>query len=137
MNYELANRPHEARRVRSGLICLMLGVFLLLWVWMMIMLASLRTPADTLDGVAAQAPSRVKIVDESDIRRIRAAPLMLATGAALVLVFVLSSYVLLRGMRRAAADLSSRRSRPTPTSDVWSMHVLPGERALPRRPEGG
>ena len=126
----------DSQRKRAGLFILLIGVFLLFWVWMMIMLGSPKTPTS-----ANGLPAESRDVDEQSplpdtrLARLRSIPKVLIVGSVLVLVFIVGSYVFVRGSRRFAASLNEGPSTPTQTSDVWSMHVLPGER--PRRRDPG
>ncbi len=131
-------KSEDSHRIRAGLITLLIGVFLLLWVWMMIMLSSpqapirLNTPMTHQDASGEPQRSSLRSPEDEDVARVlQGSLLMLTTGLVLVLVFIIGSYVLVRGSRRFAASIVDRPSKPTPTSDVWSMHVLPEDR--PRR----
>ena len=53
--------------------------------------------------------------------------LVLLIGFVLALLFLLSTYVLVRSMRRYRAAASRRRRAPTPTDDVWAMGKLPDD----------
>ena|GEM_PF-4886534 len=126
------DRTQDVRRVRGALITLVIGVILLLWVWTMAMLGSLNAPATNPavlgDGELTTVMPITDDADDAKIKRLHAAPLMLVTGLALVLVFLVSSYVLVRGSRRLASGIGEGRSKPTTVTDVWSTHVLPEDR---------
>ena len=53
--------------------------------------------------------------------------LVLLIGFLLALVFLLSTYVLVRSMRRYRTAAGRRRRAPTPSDDVWAMSKLPDD----------
>lgn len=53
--------------------------------------------------------------------------LVLLIGFVLAILFLLSTYVLVRSMRRHRAAASRRRRAPTPMDDVWAMGKLPDD----------
>ncbi|RJP32270.1 MAG: hypothetical protein C4547_14130 [Phycisphaerales bacterium] len=128
-------RPIEVsvRRTRGGLIALVIGLLLWLWVWLMVMLGTPKPPKSRISHELAEgSPDMVIVTEEhSAAPDVRTAPLMLMFGLVLIILFVISSYVLIRGSRRFAASLDDRPAKPTEVTDIWSMHVVPEERQKP------
>lgn len=65
--------------------------------------------------------------DVDPAKVVPALALVLLVGFVLAMLFLLSTYVLVRSMRRQRAAASRRRRAPTPTDDVWSMSRLPDD----------
>ncbi len=120
---------YSIRRTRGGLIALMIGLLLWLWVWLVVMLSLPKEPKSRIShDLAPEMADMVLVTDDSPrAQDIRTAPLMLLFGLVLIILFVLSSYILIRGSRRFAAGLEDKPAKPTQVTDIWSMHVVPDE----------
>ena len=80
-------------------------------------------------GLVAQAVSVAGAAgntasDQPDSRTVHRLTLLLA-ATLIVVVVVMLGLILLRSMRRWRERVLRERPRPTPTTDVWSMHRLP------------
>ncbi len=73
------------------------------------------------------AQSMVDINDGGGDERkiISALSLFVVVGLALILVFLLVTFVLVRSARRARASSARRGRQATASEDVWSMHRAP------------
>jgi len=120
-------------RNRTALLVFLVGVILLLWAVGNLAYrssvgtseprgesrdSSRSTSADDKDGSVGKAsPDRREVA--------WAAGTFLLVGAGLVFLFLLGSYILIRGSRRYRARLARRQKPPSPVEDVWAMHKLP------------
>ncbi len=116
----------DQRRLRVVAVFLVAGVALVLWVW-----------GNWLDRATAAHQEAVPLAveapesDQGDDKVVQALPLLLLAGLLLVLVFLVASYVIVRGGRRYRTAMSRKRASPTATDDVWATHKLPPDPGQP------
>lgn len=118
----------EASRNRVGFALLVVGIVLLLFAWFS-WLYRTSTP-DVAPPVEHETQSSalvpVQPLNESGPGQqaafVQAAPMLLMVTFLLILVFLIGSLILVRGIRRYLAAGDHERRPPTPSDDVWSMH---------------
>ena len=109
----------DPQRLRAGYAVLSLGVIILLFAWGT---AVWRGP----QGEGELAAGHQKLEPPQPNRLLPAAgPVMMLSGAGLLVVLVLSVVAFLRISRSYRRHLLRSPPEPTPTSDVWQMHKVP------------
>ncbi len=111
----------EPQRLRLGLLFLAIGVLLLLWAWGSWLFRTSTTTLDAPVAVGAGEPTP----SPQAVQAVRSSPAILLLGFFLVLVFLVTTYALVRGSRRFRELLFRKRSPPTASDDVWAKHRLP------------
>lgn len=115
-------------RHRVGLAVLALGLGLLFFAWVSWLYRTsnpdVALPAEVETQSSIVTPAQPGSAPRSDQRAalVQAAPMLLLVTFLLVLVFLVGSFILVRGIRRHLAAGDHQRGPPTPTDDVWSMH---------------
>ncbi len=115
----------ERNRTRAGLVILLVGVLMLIYVWSSWLYRSalpvppavgVNATASVADGDASARTAAVR----------RAVPLFVAVASLLLVAFVIAVYLLLRGGRllRGAQRHAPERVASV-YQDAWTMHKLP------------
>jgi hypothetical protein len=109
----------DPKRLRAGLVFLVMGVLLMLWAWgsWLFRSATADTPGAADKGGALPAGETVQAV--------QAGPAVLLLVLFLVLVFLFASYAIVRSSRRFRELIFRKRPPPTASDDVWAMHKPP------------
>ena len=118
----------ETRRIRAGLVVLLVGVVLLLGA---MVFALIRTPEPTGDRVGRRG--RVETADQEHVVPARLGVALMVVGMVLVVTLLVAGYVLLRLTRRYALGNNAKTPQPTPSDDVWQMNRAPPD--TPAEPE--
>jgi hypothetical protein len=123
--------PHLQRN-RRALLIFLAGLFLILWAWVNMIFRlpqpwAERPPAVVVEDDAPDRPSTpaVRTATPRDRQAAFVYASTLLAGFLLALLFLIGSYVFIRGSRWYRTALSRQPPAPTPTPDIWSMHKVP------------
>jgi len=108
----------EQQRLRAGFAVLSVGVFILLFAWILSVLRTPESAGETAVHEKLEPPSPDQVMPILSTG-------MLLIGALLLLVLVVSLFALVRISRHYRQSISRRPSKPSLTADVWKMHKIP------------
>jgi hypothetical protein len=110
----------DEQRIRAGCAFLGIGAIILLFAWTM---AVIRAPEFTQGEVAVRQEKLTPPEPNEILPTVGAA--MLLCGLSLLAILILSIGAFLRISRKHRDNILRKPAKPTPTSDVWSMHKIP------------
>src|SRR5512145_2498786 len=116
----LGTSNSEPHRVRMALVSLLVGVVLFLWAWGNWIYRASRTEVGT-----NMSASREEEPPPGPVETVRSMSAVLLIGFFLVVVFLASTYAIVRSSRRLRELIFRQRPPPTPSDDVWAMHKAP------------
>jgi|GEM_PF-5611527 len=124
----------QRSRFRIGFGFVLLGIVLLLFVWLSWLYRT--SGPESSSTLETQTQSSVIGMErrldnpQQDQRAafVKIAPMLLVATFLLVLVFLLGSFILVRGIRRSMKAGDHQREPATSCDDVWSMQSVSRER---------
>ncbi len=126
MTWEIGSSDQQ--RLRAGYFVLTIGVFILLFAWIM---AVVRGP----EGVGEVAVHQ-KLDPPTQKGMIPAVSIPMVTyGIVLIVILFTSLIALLRISRNFRRNFLSDRPKATDTRDVWKMHRLPDDGDAESKPD--
>lgn len=126
----------DQRRNRTALIVFLAGVLLVLWAFGTLVYRtsiqrpehiehpeqSTRSPVESASASAGRVPPGLS---SKNVKATSATAMMFLLALALLMLFIMGSYILIRGSRRYQQWVGQKRSSSTPSEDLWAIHRTP------------